>query len=98
MLGWLTINRIFFKRRTSVDNAIIIPMEMDNLRAYRNYRWIVLDPKMLGGKPSIRGTRLSASLLLSCLSEGMSAEEIEDSYGPFPHDAIPEVLWIPGCF
>jgi len=36
--------------------------------------------------------RLSASLILACLAEGMSAEEIEESYGPFPHEAIPEVL------
>jgi uncharacterized protein (DUF433 family) len=31
-------------------------------------------------------------LILACLAEGMSVEEIEDSYGPFPHEAIPEVL------
>jgi uncharacterized protein (DUF433 family)/predicted RNA binding protein YcfA (HicA-like mRNA interferase family) len=49
---------------------------------HKNYRWIVQDPSMLGGKPAIRGTRLSASLILACLAEGMSAEEIEDSYGP----------------
>jgi uncharacterized protein (DUF433 family) len=67
-------------------------MDSPNLKAYRNYRWIVVDPKMLGGKPTIRGTRLSASLILACLAEGMSAEEIEDHYGPFPHEAIPEVL------
>jgi uncharacterized protein (DUF433 family) len=63
-----------------------------SLRAYKNYRWIVSDPSMLGGKPAIRGTRLSASLILACLAEGMSAEEIEESYGPFPREAIPEVL------
>jgi uncharacterized protein (DUF433 family) len=40
----------------------------------------------------IRGTRLSASLILACLAEGMSAYEIEESYGPFPHEAIPEIL------
>jgi uncharacterized protein (DUF433 family) len=63
------------------------------LKAYKNYRWIVVDPEMLGGgKPAIRGTRLSASLILACLAEGMRAEEIEDNYGPFPHEAIPEVL------
>jgi uncharacterized protein (DUF433 family) len=62
------------------------------LRAYKNYNWIVMDPEMLGGKPAIRGTRLSVSLLLSCLAEGMSAEEIEESYGSFPREAIPEVL------
>jgi uncharacterized protein (DUF433 family) len=67
-------------------------MDSGNLRAYRNYRWIVVDPEMLGGKPAIRGTRLSASLILACLAEGMNAGEIEDSYGPFPHEAIPEIL------
>ena len=67
-------------------------MDSSNLKAYGNYRWIVVDPEMLGGKPAIRGTRLSASLILACLAEGMSADEIEDSYGPFPHEAIPEVL------
>jgi len=67
-------------------------MNTPGLRAYKNYRWIILDPEMLGGKPAIRGTCLSASLILACLAEGMSAEEIEESYGPFPHEAIPEVL------
>jgi uncharacterized protein (DUF433 family) len=67
-------------------------MKTHNLRAYKEYQWIVQDPKMLGGKPAIRGTRLSASLILACLAEGMSVEEIEDSYGQFPHEAIPEVL------
>ena len=67
-------------------------MNSPNLKAYRNYRWIVVDPEMLGGKPAIRGTRLSASLILACLAEGMSAEEIEDNYGPFPREAIPELL------
>jgi uncharacterized protein (DUF433 family) len=64
-------------------------MKIGHYRAYRKYRWIVPDPKMLGGKPSIRGNRLSVSLLLACLSEGMSAEEIEDSYGLFPREAVP---------
>jgi uncharacterized protein (DUF433 family) len=67
-------------------------MNFHELRAYKNYNWIVMDPEMLGGKPAIRGTRLSASLLLNCLAEGMSAEEIEESYGSFPREAIPEVL------
>ncbi len=67
-------------------------MDSPNLKAYRNYRWIVVDPEMLGAKPAIRGIRLSASLILACLAEGMSAEEIEDDHSPFPHEAIPEVL------
>jgi uncharacterized protein (DUF433 family) len=67
-------------------------MDSPTLKPYGNYKWIVADPEMLGGKPAIRGTRLSASLILACLAEGMSAEEIEDNYGTFPHEAIPEVL------
>jgi uncharacterized protein (DUF433 family) len=61
-------------------------------RAYRNYRWIVRDPDLLGGKLAVRGTRLSVSFVLACLAEGMSAEEIAATYGPFPKEAIPEVM------
>ncbi len=59
---------------------------------FKNYRWIVTDPDLLGGKLAIRGTRFSVSFILSCLGEGMSVEEIEDIYGSFPHDAIPEIM------
>lgn len=48
---------------------------------------------MLGGKLAIRGTRLAVSLILEYLSEGMSLEEINDSFGSaFPKEALPEVL------
>jgi uncharacterized protein (DUF433 family) len=30
--------------------------------------------------------------VLDCLAEGMSAEEIAQTYGPFPKEAIPEIL------
>ena len=60
--------------------------------AYGTYRWIVRDPELLGGKLAVRGTRLSASFLLACLAEGMSAKEIAQPYGPFPQEAIPEIM------
>ena len=59
---------------------------------YRDYKWIVRDPDLLGGKLAVRGTRLSVSFALACLAEGMSAEEIAQTYGPFPQDAIPEIM------
>jgi len=62
------------------------------LRAFKNYRWIVADPELLGGKLAIRGTRFSVSFILRCLSEGMGAEEIEETYGRFPSEAIPEMM------
>ena len=60
--------------------------------AYGKYLWIVRDPDLLGGKLAVRGTRLSASFVLSCLAEGMSADEIAQTYGPFPQEAIPEIM------
>jgi uncharacterized protein (DUF433 family) len=61
--------------------------------AYKDYRWIVADPKLLGGKLAVRGTRLAVSLILECLAGGMSLEEINDSFdSAFPSEALPEVL------
>ncbi len=60
--------------------------------AYRDCKWIVRDPELLGGKLAIRGTRLSVSFVLACLAEGMSAEEIKQTYGAFPQEAIPEIM------
>ena len=62
------------------------------MKSKPQYRWIVRDPDLLGGRPVIRGTRLSVSFLLGCLAEGMTADEIESTYGPFPHEALPEIL------
>ena len=62
------------------------------LRPFKNFRWIVADPELLGGKLAIRGTRFSVSFILSCLAEGMSVDEIEETYGRFPREAMPELM------
>jgi uncharacterized protein (DUF433 family) len=67
-------------------------MQERALNPFKNFRWIVADAELLGGKLAIRGTRFSVSFILSCLSEGMSVEEIEETYGQFPREAIPEVM------
>jgi uncharacterized protein (DUF433 family) len=67
-------------------------MEERALKAFRNFRWIVADPDLLGGKLAIRGTRFSVSFILSCLADGMTVEEIEETYGKLPHDAVSEVM------
>ena len=62
-------------------------------KAYKDYKWIVKDPELLGGKLAIRGTRLSVALILECLSSGMTLTDIDESFGGvFPHEAMPEVL------
>ena len=40
------------------------------------------DPKILSGKPVVRGTRISVELLLGLLAEGWTEEQIFESY---PH-------------
>jgi len=67
-------------------------MKNRELRPFKDYHWIVADPDLLGGKLAVRGTRFSVSFILSCLAEGMSIAEIEETYGSFPHDAIPEIM------
>jgi uncharacterized protein (DUF433 family) len=67
-------------------------MQERALRPFRDFRWIVADPELLGGKLAIRGTRFSVSFILSCLAEGMSVAEIEETYGRLPREAIPEVM------
>ncbi len=44
--------------------------------AYKNFHWIVADPDLLGGKLAVRGTRISVSLILECLANGMTLDDI----------------------
>jgi len=41
---------------------------------------IVIDSKVLAGKPIIKGTRISVEFVLELLSAGMSSEEIVKEY------------------
>lgn len=43
---------------------------------------ITANPNILGGKPIIKGTRISVELILQLLASGMSEEEILEDY---PH-------------
>ena len=57
-----------------------------------DYPYLAVDPEMLGGQPYVKGTRLSAAFILSCLAEGMTVKEISESYVPVPAGAVAEVL------
>jgi uncharacterized protein (DUF433 family) len=46
------------------------------------FEHIHTDPKILGGKPVIRGTRISVELILELLAAGWSIESVLESY---PH-------------
>jgi len=50
---------------------------------------IVCNPNILGGKPIIRGTRISVQFLLELLGAGMSISEILEEY---PHLEREDIL------
>jgi uncharacterized protein (DUF433 family) len=50
-------------------------------------RWIVADPEHLGGKPRVRGTRISIAFLLECLAAGMTVREIVAAYPTLTEEA-----------
>ncbi len=49
---------------------------------------IVVDAKILVGKPVIKGTRLSVEFILGLLSNGWSVEQVLDEYQQLTRDDI----------
>jgi len=41
---------------------------------------IVVDPKVMAGKPVIKGTRIAVDMILDLLAVGMKPEEIAEDY------------------
>lgn len=71
------------------DNIMYIKNDETNYREMENYfgkiakRFfcIELDKVKVGGMPVIRNTRIPVSLILSCLKDDMSIQEICEEYG-----------------
>src|SRR5215510_14844079 len=49
---------------------------------------IVSDPKVLGGEPRIRGTRIHVAVVLDSLAEGLTPAQIIDHYPPLTEDDV----------
>jgi uncharacterized protein (DUF433 family) len=49
---------------------------------------ITADPKIFGGKPVVRGMRLSVELILSVLAQGQTIEAILDDYPELEVDDV----------
>ena len=50
--------------------------------------WIVSDPGLLGGKPCIRGTRISVEFILELFASGASHQEILSAYPHIPPEGL----------
>lgn len=56
------------------------------------YDRITFDPQILGGRACIRGMRVSVSLLVNLVANGMSAEEVLKEYPLLEADDIRQAL------
>jgi uncharacterized protein (DUF433 family) len=54
--------------------------------------YIVADPKVLGGKPVLRGTRLAVDFVLGLLAEGWSREQLRANYPQITDDGLRAVF------
>ena len=43
---------------------------------------IVIDPKIYGGKPCIRGTRITVTMILELIEDGLTFQQIIGDYYP----------------
>jgi uncharacterized protein (DUF433 family) len=53
---------------------------------------IVVNPKVMAGKPILKGTRITVELVLRLLAQGLSAREILKDYPHLTKDDIAAVL------
>ena len=54
--------------------------------------YIISDPKVLLGKPIVKGTRLSVEFLLSLLAEGWSENNLLDNYPTLTHEGLKAIF------
>lgn len=56
------------------------------------HEYIISDPKILVGKPIIKGTRISVELILELFSLGWTEEQILDSYPSLSNESLKAVF------
>ena len=54
--------------------------------------WIVSSPGVLGGKPCVRGTRISVEHIMELLASGASREDILRAYPQITADGLAAAL------
>jgi uncharacterized protein (DUF433 family) len=58
----------------------------------KTWQRITVDPAVMGGKPCIRGLRVTVGTVLGLLAAGHTAEEILKAYPYLEAEDIPEAL------
>ncbi len=58
---------------------------------------IVSNPEILGGKPCIKGTRISVQIILEWIASGASIERIVQKYPHLSEKAVQEAIIYASC-
>jgi len=53
---------------------------------------ITFDPKVMGGRACIRGMRIPVSLVVGCIANGMSSEDIVGDYPDLEPEDVRQAL------
>lgn len=56
------------------------------------FKHIISDPGILGGKPIIRGSRISVQLILELVASGASVKDILAEYPHLPEEGVREAI------
>ena len=56
------------------------------------FKYIATDPKVLGGKPIIKGTRIRVECILELGASGASVQDIVAAYPDLPKEAVEEAM------
>ena len=56
------------------------------------FEYITADPAILGGKPIIKGTRISVQLILEWLANGSSVDQIIQEFPHLKPEAVREAI------
>ncbi|MBK7474842.1 MAG: DUF433 domain-containing protein [Haliscomenobacter sp.] len=66
---------------------------MQNFGAWQsNFEYIATNPQVLGGKPIIKGTRISVEFILELVASGASVKDIVAAYPDLPEEAVKEAM------
>jgi len=74
-----------------MTRVILDKKDLDELELVR--KRITINPQVCGGKPVIRGTRITVEFILELLSSGMTPEEIAQEYGISKEDVIAAIMY-----
>ena len=61
---------------------------MTNTAYNKLLKRVVIDPKVCGGEPCIRGTRIHVAVILDSLVEGLTPAQIVEHYPPLSEEDV----------